>query len=108
MTDEEKHLEEKLLRKAEYYGEKYSDYMQYLEKSPLNKYHVYSEYDMYALGEQLQRFEDYKKFCEDNGIVNELGTLPQIALDVITASYATSIVPVVASVQPINYGGARR
>ena len=98
----EEKLEERMLHKADYYAEKYSDYVALLESSPLNKFHHYNEYDIYALGEQLQRFEDYKKFCEDNGIVNELGTLPQIALDVIAASYATSIIPMIASVQPLE------
>jgi len=99
--DQETRIVEKILRKADYYKEKYGDYIEVLEASPMSKIVGFTEFDVYALGEQLETFENYKRFAEDNGIANELGTLPQIALDVIAASYATSIVPMVASVQPM-------
>lgn len=58
--------------------------------------------DVYALGRQLEQFEAYREFVESNGTVAELGQIPTVALDVITAGFGTSILPLIASTQPIE------
>lgn len=62
---------------------------------------VYVE-DVAALGEMLGQWEKYQGFCEAQGTLADLGTLPKHALEIITADFGTSIVPHVASVQPIK------
>jgi hypothetical protein len=42
-------------------------------------------WDLQALGFQLDAFQAYRKMCEDEGNVTALGTIPNIALDVIAA-----------------------
>lgn len=58
--------------------------------------------DVYALGKQLEQYEEYQRFCESTGTVGALGQLPSVALDVIAASHGNSIMPLVASSQPIS------
>lgn len=58
--------------------------------------------DIYALGKQLDQYESYANFCESNGTLAELGAIPSIALDVVSGSYGASILPLVASTQPID------
>lgn len=62
---------------------------------------VYAE-DVYALGQMLHQWESYQNFCEANGSLADLGVLPKHALEIITADFGTSIVPHIASVQPIK------
>ena len=55
---------------------------------------------VYSLGRQLELYEQYRNFVESRGSVADLGVVPSVALDVITATNISSIVPMVASVQP--------
>lgn len=61
-----------------------------------------SPWEVAALGQQLDQFRNYQNFCENNANLAALGVIPQIALDVITASVGTSIIPLLASVQPMR------
>lgn len=61
-----------------------------------------SAYGLVALGQMLDQFNLYHNFCESQGTLASLGTIPQIALDVIAASYGASIIPLLASVQPVQ------
>jgi hypothetical protein len=88
---------------AEKYLRRYRDHVQILEShSLLSKTRSVTPYDIYALGMQLDAWQGYRKMCEDAGTVAALGTIPNIALDVITATYGTSPLSVIASTQPIN------
>ena len=58
--------------------------------------------DVAALGQMLHQWETYQRFCEQNGTLADLGTLPKHALEIITADFGTSILPHIASVQPIK------
>lgn len=87
---------------AQRYYDKYGKYIDMLEKGTLGKVRKITSYDAYSLGKQLDQFNSFKQFCEEYGNVNLLGKLPDIAYDVITAVHAASIIPVVASVQPIE------
>lgn len=88
---------------ANAYSEKYSDQVDaYLSGSALARIQEsVSPYEIMALGQQLDQFSNYKQFCESQGQLASLGAVPQIALDVITASVGGSILPLVASIQPM-------
>lgn len=61
-----------------------------------------SNHEIAALGQQFQQFENYRQFCESNASISSLGKMPQVALDVITAAQADSILPLLASIQPMQ------
>lgn len=93
----------KIVSLAEAYYDKYRAQMDLLGKSVLAKVKKgVSEFDVYALGKQLESFDAYRQLCEENGNVNLLGQIPNVAYDVITAVHGASILPIVASVQPID------
>lgn len=89
---------------ADAYVKKYSDQINAFEKYSMlaRAGQSINPSDIYALGRQLEQFEDYRSFVESNGSVADLGQIPNIALDVITASYGSSILPLVASTQAID------
>lgn len=87
---------------AENYRKVYKDQVEVLEKSILNKVEGVNEYHIVQLGKQLDSFKLYTRLLEANGSLNNLGVLPKIAFDVITATMAQSVLPVMASVQAIE------
>jgi len=90
-------------RKAEQYYDRYKEHMTLFEqKSPISRVKRIDAYDVYCLGKQLEQFEVYKAICEEQGNLNLLGKLPDMAFDVITAVQGASILPAIASVQPID------
>lgn len=94
---------DRIAESADYYWTKYRPFFEDLEKhSPLSKFRGVTEFDYYALGEQLRQFENYRDYVNEAGTASDLGKLPNVALDIITASYGTSIIPHIASVQPID------
>lgn len=96
-------FENGILRKAERYAKKYAPQVNLLESaSILSKVRQIRPYDIYALGSQLESFDTYKAMCEADGNIGNLGRVPDIALDVLSVVYGTSIMPLIASVQPID------
>jgi hypothetical protein len=91
-------------RQAEVYYNRYKKHMQSFEsKSMLSKVRSITPYDLFVLGKQLEAFDLQRMIMtEEQGNVNLLGKLPSVAYDVITAVQGASILPVVASVQPID------
>jgi hypothetical protein len=87
---------------ADGYRKKYATHVEALENSLLNKVEGVNEFHIVQLGKQLDAFSMYSKICEANGTLNNLGTLPRIAFDVITATMGQSIIPMIASVQAIQ------
>jgi hypothetical protein len=94
--------EKKAEQLAEGYRVKYAEQVEALEGSMLSKVENINEYHVTQLGKQLDAFETYHKLSEANGTLNNLGILPKISLDVITATMGQSILPVIASVQAIE------
>jgi hypothetical protein len=93
----------KLHEKVEQYFEKYKDYMEFYEsKSTIAKTRGVTNEDLFALGTQLEQYDNFQEFSESNGGYGDLGVLPNIALDVITASTAQSPIPLFASIQPLQ------
>ena len=71
-------------------------------KSTVAKTRGVTNEDLFALGTQLEQYENFQAFSEANGGYGDLGVLPNIALDVITASTAQSPIPLIASIQPLQ------
>lgn len=96
--------EKKIERAAEGYFKKYRTQIESLEKnSLLAKARGVNDFDRMALGKQLDMWEEYTKFVMDeNGNLNNLGKLPQLAFDIITVMYGQSVLPIIASTQPIE------
>lgn len=95
--------ERRLEDKAEDYFKRYKSHMDSLSESILAKVHNgLNAGDVWALGRQLEQWEQYVAFCEDAGSTNLLGKIPNIAMDVITAVHGVSVIPILASVQPID------
>lgn len=61
-----------------------------------------SQHEIAALGAQLAQFQGYKEFTESTGNLGALGRVPEIATEVIVAANAESIIPLLASTQPIE------
>jgi hypothetical protein len=88
---------------AEKFYEEYRPQMELFSKSPLMRTKkTMSEFDVYALGKQLESFDQYVSFCEADGSVGDLGRLPNIAYDVITVAYGSSVIPAICTVQPVE------
>ena len=89
----------KLEEKVEQFFDKYGDYMKFFEdKSVIAKTRGVTNEDLYALGMQLENYQDFQTFSEANGGYGDLGVLPNIALDVITNP---PILPSVAVIEPL-------
>lgn len=89
---------------ASIYAEKYAEQIDIYEshsiKAKVNE--SLSPFEVVAIGQQLDQFTNYAKFVESQGNLGSLGAIPQVALDVITASVGASILPLLASIQPMQ------
>lgn len=95
--------EAKIEQEATRLYDKFRKQMDVLEKSILVKMKGgLQAADVFALGKQLEAYEAYQAMCEEEGNLNQLGAIPKIAYDVITATYGLSVLPIIASVQPID------
>ena len=101
---ETRRLGERADRKAQEYFKRYRKQIESLESdSVLKKVKgTIGSHDICALGQQLESWDDYVAICEETGTVSNLGTIPNIAHDVITVAYGTSPISTIASVQPIE------
>lgn len=88
---------------ANFYIEKYPQYMNIFEsknaKSRVKE--SVSAFDIIGMGRQLDSFNDYRRFCESQSNLSSLGVIPEIALDVITSVGTLSVIPLLASTQPL-------
>lgn len=106
----EEQLEEKVAEaemKGALYHKKYEEQFQLVADSyhfstPHIRPNGFNNYDAFVLGNQFEQFETFRKFCEGNATAGQLGELPTIALDLIAASYAMSVAPLISSVQTID------
>jgi len=88
---------------ANFYMDKYTDQVSAYESMSMHSRinESVSPFEIMALGQQLDQFMNYRDFCETQGSLASLGSVPAIALDVITASLGNSILPLLASMQPM-------
>ena len=89
---------------AEGYHKKYKTLVEAYEKGA-QKTRIgesLSSFEIAALGQQLDQFEDYRRFQESMSNLGALGAVPQVASEVIVAANANSVIPLLASVQPVK------
>jgi hypothetical protein len=89
-------------RNSKLFLDKFPRQFEALKNSPLAMVRPISAYDISALGEQFLQFEQYKDWIQEEGTAADLGKLPSLAFDIITGVYGASILPLVASIQPIE------
>ncbi len=100
--------EDKLLTnveaKAKQFSEKYEEvFEEVAESTNFGGDRQFSEYDAYVLGSQFEMWAQYEDFCKnENASAADLGTLPKIATDLIAATYATSVAPLLSSTQVLD------
>lgn len=89
---------------ANIYAEKYAEQVGVYESMSMKTRigEALSPYEVVALGQQLDQFSNYTRFLESQGNLGSLGAIPQIALDVITASVGASVLPLLSSIQPMS------
>lgn len=95
----------KIDKKVDFYEKKYGKHFRTYERSLVAKAKNggLQLYDYYQLGKQLEQVEEQiQSVKEEQGNVNLLGVIPNIAFDVITAVQGASVLPVIASTQPID------
>lgn len=88
-------------RIVESYEARYGHQFEALAKSSTFKGSM-SKHDMFTLGAQLDNYKKYESYVTENSSAASLGVLPRVALDLISATYALSIAPQLASVQPLD------
>ena len=90
-------------RKSEAYVAKYEEIFDAVSQSPhFSGSRQFSQYDAYALGEQFEMYNNYEMYTKESSSAGDLGTLPNIAVDLIAASYGISVAPLLSSVQTIS------
>jgi hypothetical protein len=88
--------------RAEFYHTKYKSHIESFEKNAVwKKCRPITSFDVVNLGKMLESYDMVQMMCEADNSVADLGVLPRIAHDVITVSYGTSPLALVASVQPL-------
>lgn len=100
----EDRLNEQIARGAHGYAQMFPDIFESVaDDSPLARNVGFNTYEQYALGRQLAQVKDYIDFyMNEAGGTGDLGVLPNIALDLVAMQYSTGIMPLIASVQPIE------
>lgn len=90
---------------AEDYLTRYKDLIEAYEKNSVlaKAGGRVGSFEIYALGKQLEQYEEYQHYVQESngGTLSSMGQLPNVALDVITAANANSIMPLLASIQPL-------
>lgn len=61
----------------------------------------FTNMDAYSLGMMLEQYSQYERWMRESSAA-DLGTLPNIAVDLIATSYAVSVAPLLASLQPLG------
>lgn len=60
-----------------------------------------SAFELISIGQQLDQYGNYQRHVNESfGNLGQLGVIPNVALDVITAAQANSILPLLATIQP--------
>ena len=100
-TSVEELSNQKYNRLVESYEARYSKQFEKLAKSESFKGSL-SKNTMYTLGMQLDNYKRYESYVAENSSASSLGVLPKVALDLISATYALSVAPQLASVQTLE------
>lgn len=88
-------------QKAQIYFDRYRQFLEAYEGAAGRNRNVGS-HELVAMGQMLDQYFNYQNYCESIQNVGALGTIPQVAAEVVTASVATSIIPLLCSIQPMR------
>jgi hypothetical protein len=86
-------------RLYEVYREKIDEAVPVFNSKHIRKF---NKFDAYALGKCLENFETWRRMMPESVVMDNLGRVLPVALDLISAAYSTSIMSVIASTQPID------
>lgn len=86
---------------AESYEKKYRPHVELFESSVIGKHVGRSASHIAALGQMLDKWNQYKSMKESNGTIAGLGEVPTVAAGVITASFASNAMNVIANIQTL-------
>ena len=100
-TSVEELSNQKYNRLVESYEARYGQQFEKLAKSSTFK-GTLSKNAMYNLGMQMDNYKRYESYVSENSSASSLGVLPRVALDLISATFALSIAPQLASVQTLE------
>lgn len=95
-------LTQRATRSADTFTKQFPAQFEALSRSPLSLVRPINSFDIAALGEQFLQFQSYKDAMNEEGTAADLGKLPSLAFDIITGVYGASVLPIVASTQPIE------
>jgi len=88
---------------ANKYDKKYSEHLDKLRSAKLfvEANREFAAYDAYVVGTMFEQYKAFEAWMKETGSVSDLGALPNIALDVITASYGLGVQSLLTSQQPM-------
>jgi hypothetical protein len=86
-------------RLYEVYREKIDEAVPVFNSKHIRKF---NKFDAYALGKCLENFETWRRMMPESIVMDNMGRVLPVALDLISAAYSTSIMSVIASTQPID------
>ena len=99
----EKHLFEKYDRELNFLESKWKSPLRNVEREFLKKQgRSMTDFDRYALGKQLEAWDSYKKMLPEAMSQNYLGRVLPNMIDIISSVYVTSIMPAIATIQPMS------
>jgi len=85
------------------YEQQYEELFNEVAKSDLftKSGRSFTRMDSHNLGAMLGMYKQYEEYVNETASASDLGTLPSVATDLIAATYAVSIAPLIASIQTI-------
>jgi len=103
MSVNEQKLMSEMDVKSRLYSQKYESKFRSISENSRNfgKFRKFSRFDAVTLGNMFERFKSYERYCRENGSASGLGSLPAVALDLVSAVYGTSIAPIISSMQDL-------
>lgn len=87
---------------AEKYSKRYPGFMRVLENSTLSRAISLQPHHYAQLGMSLDKVRNYIKLKEADGTATDLGTVPNIALDVVTYNFVSSATPIICNMQQLS------
>lgn len=100
----EQKINEQFEREAEGYVRLHEKLFDAVASSPIFNSNTrdFGLMDAHCIGKQIDNFKFYEQYCAENSSATALGTLPQIAVDLIGAIYGLSVAPILTSMQAID------
>lgn len=88
------------------FDRKYGKYMDSLRSAKIfslgEGHRPFGSYDAYVVGTMFEQYRAFEAWMREQGSVSDLGALPNVAYDVIAASYGLGVAPLCSSGQPLE------